>query len=116
MSPFDRTYVAQIGGVVDLGRNWRASSRFLTYRGWPTDPPGTVTPTGDRLPPFYRVDLRIEKRWVWREHRDIGLVIEGLNVTGNKEILSRSCDPRHGCVDQDFGPLVIPSIGVEGAL
>lgn len=116
VSPFDRTYVAQVGGVVDLGRNWRASSRFLTYRGWPTDPPLAIEPAGGRLPPFYRVDLRIEKRWVWRDHRYLGLVFEGLNVTANKEILSRTCAPDGTCDDEKFGPLVIPSIGVEGAL
>jgi TonB family protein len=116
VSPFDRTYVAQVGGVVDLGRNWRVSSRFLTYRGWPTDPPLALQTTNDRLPPFYRVDLRIEKRWIWREHRYIGLVLEGLNVTASKEILSRSCIPNGECVNEDFGPLTIPSIGVEGAL
>lgn len=116
LSPFDRSYVVQVGGVVELGRNWRASSRFLTYGGWPSDPPEARVPSGDRLPAFYRVDARIEKRWVWKEHRYIGLVFEGLNVTGSKEILSRECLPELGCKDREFGPLVIPSIGLEGGL
>lgn len=116
ISPFDRTYVAQVGGVIDLGRNWRASSRFLTYGGWPMDPPLASENTGRRLPPFYRVDLRIEKRWIWKERRYIGLVFEGLNVTGSQEIVSRTCTSGGACNEQKLGPIVIPSIGVEGAL
>lgn len=110
LSPFDRAWVAQIGGVVDLGRNRRVSSRLLGYGGWPSD-----EPPGSRLPPFYRMDLRIEKRWVWSEHRFISFVIEGLNVTATKEVLARSCDDGR-CRNEEFGPLVAPSIGVEGAL
>ena len=68
VSPFDRTYVAQIGGAADLGRGWRASSRFLTYGGWPEVALGSVVPPDGRLPPFYRVDLRLEKRWIFGEH------------------------------------------------
>jgi TonB family protein len=110
ISPFDRTYVAQVGGVADLGRNWRASSRFLTYAGWPGTHPGE-----ERLPSFFRVDLRIEKRWVWQEHRYIGFVMEGLNVTGSEEVVGRSCVEGR-CENQTIGPIIVPSIGVEGAL
>lgn len=110
ISPFDRTWVAQIGGVADLGRNWRASSRFLTYAGWPGANAGDP-----RLPAFFRVDARIEKRWLFGERRYIAFVIEGLNVTGSKEIVGRSCNDT-GCDNDEFGPLIAPSMGVEGAL
>jgi hypothetical protein len=112
VSPFDRTYVAQVGGVADLGRNWRISSRFLTYQGWPG---GTIGEA--RLPSFYRFDARIEKRWLFGEKRDrwVGFVIEGLNVTGSKEIVGRSCAGNQ-CRNDEFGPLIAPSIGVEGGL
>lgn len=110
LSPFDRTYVAQIGGVADLGRHWTLSSRFLTYAGWPGEKPGDP-----RLDPFYRVDARIEKRWVWREHRYIAFVMEGLNVTGSKDIVGRSCNGGK-CRNQELGPIIAPNIGVEGAL
>jgi len=110
VSPFDRTWVAQVGGVVDLGRNWRASARYLSYGGWPSDEPGV-----GRLPPFHRLDLRLEKRWIWGEHRFMGLVLEGLNVTANEEVLATTCIEGR-CRHEEFGPVVAPSIGVEGAL
>ncbi|HVH47540.1 MAG TPA: TonB family protein [Labilithrix sp.] len=115
VSPFDRTYVAQLGGVADLGRNWRASSRVLTYGGWPVANENDPTASG-RLPAFWRVDARIEKRWVFREHRYLAFVIEGLNVTGTKEIIGRSCDGAGNCRNEDFGPVIAPSLGLEGGL
>lgn len=120
-SPFDRSYVLQIGGVLDLGRGWRASSRFLTYGGWPLErDPSTGRATG-RLDGFTRVDARVEKRWSLSKEaaasggRWISLVLEGLNVTGSTDIVGRTCEEGR-CRDQRIGPLIVPSIGVEGGL
>jgi hypothetical protein len=133
-SEWDRTYVVQIGGAVDLGRGWRISSRFLTYGGWPDYPDpeneglrrNAAVPTrpGGRLPGFARLDARVEKRWSFEKDRWLALVFEGLNVTGSKEVIGRDCfaqgqrgptDPG-GCADETFGPVIVPSIGVEGGL
>jgi TonB family protein len=117
VSPFDRTHVLQIGGTADAGAGWRFGARFLTYRGWPDEgssPTSKAPPTG-RLPPFYRLDARIEKRWSWRKAGYISLVLEALNATASKEIIRRECDQR-GCKDDAVGPVTVPSIGVEGAL
>ena len=116
ISPFDRTHVLQVGGSADLGKGWRTSARFLTYRGWPDEgsDPNSAAPRG-RLRPFFRVDARIEKRWAWRKTGHISLVLEVLNATGTKEIISRQCDPL-SCRDEELGPIVAPSLGVEGAL
>ncbi|MBS2011806.1 MAG: TonB-dependent receptor plug domain-containing protein [Deltaproteobacteria bacterium] len=123
VSPFDRTFVLQIGGVVDLGRGWRASSRFLTYGGWPLEPTGAPVDPRARLPGFARVDLRLEKRWALGERGWIAFVIEGLNVTGSRDVTGRRCttDSVPGtntqrCEDRYFGPIIVPSLGVEGGL
>ena len=70
------------------------------------------------LAPVIRRAGEGEKRWFFGEKRDrwIGFVIEGLNVTGSKEVLSRSCREPGNCRDEDIGPIIVPSIGVEGAL
>jgi len=118
VSPFDRTHVLQVGGSADFGRGWRATARFLTYRGWPDE--GTslssASPPTRRLPAFVRLDARIEKRWRWRKAGHIAIVLEGLNMTASKEIVGRDCIPGQGCRDEKIGPIVIPSLGVEGAL
>lgn len=107
---FDRTHVLQLASAVDLGRGWFASARVVFYTGWKD------LQQGGRLPPFFRIDARLEKRWNWRKSGHISLLFEGLNVTASKEVLSQECDPTTGCEKQTFGPIVIPSIGVEGAL
>jgi hypothetical protein len=120
ISPFDRTHVFQIGGAIYIGAGWTASSRFLTYRGWPDEGNNAVSGvTHDRLDPFWRIDARIEKRWKWRKAGYISLVIEALNASAQKEIVSRSCDTLGNttvCKNNEIGPVTAPSIGVEGAL
>lgn len=115
VSPFDRTYVVQLGGVADLGRHWRASSRLVTYGGWPAASEEDPALDG-RLPSFWRIDARLEKRWLFGDKRYLAFVIEGLNVTGSKEILSRTCAGPGVCNNRSFGPVVIPSLGLEGGL
>jgi TonB family protein len=115
VSPFDRSYVFQVGGVVDLGRGWKTSARFLTYGGWPLERDPTTGRVVGRLPGFMRLDARLEKRWTMAKERWISLVFEGLNVTGSTDIVGRNCSPE-GCRNQELGPIIVPSIGVEGGL
>jgi hypothetical protein len=70
---------------------------------------------GSRLPAFTRLDLRIEKRWAWRKAGYISFVIEALNATGTRDVVGKTCGTQ-GCRDSYFGPVIVPSIGVEGAL
>lgn len=125
VAPFDRTHVLQLGGSVDLGARWRASARLLTYTGWPTQEgsASAASPSearaaaaSSRLPTFTRLDLRIEKRWAFRKAGYISFVIEALNATGTRDVVGRSCGGPRGCRDEYFGPVIVPSIGVEGAL
>lgn len=116
VSPFDRSYVFQVGGVVDLGRGWKTSARFLTYGGWPLERDEDTGLVQGRLPSFLRADARLEKRWTMAKERWISLIFEGLNVTGSKDIVGRRCAERIGCRNQELGPVIVPSIGVEGGL
>jgi hypothetical protein len=123
VAPFDRTHVLQLGGAADLGAGWRTSARFLMYTGWPIQPnagasvasAAALEQAGSRLPSFTRLDVRLEKRWAFRKAGHIAFVMEGLNVTGTRDVVGRTCSAR-GCVDEFLGPIIAPSIGVEGAL
>ena len=118
VSPFDRTHVLQVGGAIDLGRGWGASARFLTYGGWPREASlhGSSVRVIERLPAFARLDARLEKRWSWRRTGHLALVLEVLNATASEEIVGRECPFDEPCRDTKFGPVVIPSLGLEGAL
>lgn len=107
---FDRTHVLQLASAVDLSRGWFASARGVLYTGWPD-----IVLSG-RLPAFFRLDARLEKRWTWRKRGHLSLIFEGLNVTASREILSQQCESNGKCEQQAFGPIVVPSIGFEGAL
>ena len=111
LSAFDRTHVGNVALAYDLGRNWRAGSRLMFYSGIPKQPdlpPGLVQPgrttAVEREPWFYRLDLRLEKRWTIKRTGWISFVAEMLNATFHKETVG----------DTQIGPVTIPSIGVEG--
>jgi TonB family protein len=112
VSAFDRPHVFNTAVALDLGKNWRFGTRFTAYSGTPVvptggrgliPPPRSLNP--DRDPAFYRLDLRLEKRWNLSPKAWISFVAEVMNATLHKETV----------LGQEIGPVTIPSIGVEGA-
>jgi hypothetical protein len=125
-SDFDRTHLLNAVLSYDLGRRWRAGTRGVLYSGAPYSELAGNVPVppynNHRDPVFYRLDVRLEKRWQLGPDGFIAFVLEGQNVTltreanplfldcfgmGNAEGGSNQC--KHGKV----GPLTIPSVGVE---
>jgi TonB family protein len=108
-SSFDRTHVLNAAVAYDLGRAWRAGTRLVFYTGAPK--PGAAeglitpqrTPHPKRSSPFYRVDLRLEKRWNLGESTWISFIFEALNATLSKETFG----------DTEVGPITLPSLGAE---
>jgi hypothetical protein len=116
LSEFDRTHVVSVIGAYDFGRGWRAGARFYAYSGMPYAAfvPGVAEPPYDteRLPAFYRLDVRLEKRWRIRARSSVAVIAEGLNVTANKEATSAECSFGK-CSPVYTGPLTLPSLGIE---
>jgi TonB family protein len=129
VSAFDRAHVFSGALTYDFGRGYRAGARVVFYTGNPSrgesspeayDPiTGEVIATGtpvkapDRLPPFFRLDVRLEKRWHIGKTGWLAVVLEGLNATATKETFAVNCDV-NGCTPEEIGPVTIPSLGVEG--
>jgi hypothetical protein len=136
VSDFDRTHVVNAVISVDLGRRWYAGARLLAYSGRPysliavddpTEPYDTTLigqRNGLRRRGFYRLDVRIEKRWVILERGWISLVLEGFNVTLQKETVDFDCRLAEilgsqaglSCGGQQIGPISVPSLGVAGGI
>jgi hypothetical protein len=127
LSEFDRTHVLNVIAAVDLGRNWRTGGRLLFYTGRPYSNQirGIPVPpyNGERLPNFFRIDLRLEKRWL-TQNGYVAFIAEGLNVTANKEVLDVKCRPSPGpgiALDtcepdtRNAIPIIVPMLGFEGA-
>jgi len=117
LSSFDRTHVFNAALSYDFGKGYRAGGRVVVYSGYPkvvNGPPPNFEPvmTGERLPAFFRLDLRFEKKWVIKSGW-LSFVAEVQNATLSKEVLGMDCE-KGPCVEQEIGPVTIPSIGVEG--
>ncbi|HEX7668696.1 MAG TPA: TonB family protein [Polyangiaceae bacterium] len=114
LSAFDRTHVANVALGYDLGRRWRIGARALYASGVPTR---TLTGSGpkfggERAPPLFRLDLRVEKRWRLGAHGYWGVTAEVINATAGTEVTGRQCSVVK-CTQSAVGPLVLPSLGVE---
>ncbi len=107
-SSVDRTHVASAAAAYDLGRRWRAGSRLVFYTGTPKNPDGRDSiraplTNPPRDPPFYRLDIRLEKRWQLGPNAWLSLVFEVLNATLSKETFGSTT----------IGPVTVPSVGLE---
>jgi len=124
-SNFDRTHVLTSAFALDLGKGWHAGARFTYYTGLPYTLESQGVPiapyNGYRLPDFWRIDLRLEKRWRLGARGQVALVFEGLNVTFNKEAISINCVSNGAsppgtvdkCSPETIGPVSVPSVGIE---
>jgi hypothetical protein len=124
---YDRTHVLHVMGAYDLGRSWRLGARVVLYTGSPYSDNfaqgrgAPLPPLHDkRYPPFYRVDVRLEKRWSLGKERSVAFVAEVQNVTLSKEARAFDCSTTQigsanstSCVVSELGPITLPSIGVE---
>ena len=81
----------------------------------------SIPPFNDaRMPPFWRLDVRLEKEWRFGSRGRVSFVVEGMNVTANREPLNTACTSGgvfgvSDCKVTYFGPVTIPSIGVEAS-
>jgi hypothetical protein len=136
LADFDRTHIINLALGVDLGRGWHVGARFAAYSGRPyslikfDDPDKPTEPTlvGERNALrrdwFYRLDARIEKRWVIAERGWVSFIVEGFNVTLQKETVDFDCRVAEvlgsqaglNCGGQEIGPISIPSLGVAGGI
>lgn len=130
LSAYDRPHVINAAASYDLGRGWRAGARFVFYSGIPMTPVApafsgqVVGVPPERTPPFYRVDLRLEKRWRIGERGFVSFVFEALNATLSREVTGYRCGtalavpggtpPSPICSERVVGPIAVPSVGVEG--
>jgi hypothetical protein len=124
----DRTHVLNVLSGYDFGRGYRASGRFLFFTGEPYSKRDGEIPIppyhGFRQPDFYRVDVRFEKRWRLGDEGFIAFVLEGMNVTLQKQSAGLDCrgelrrtptgvSSTTECKPAMIGPITIPSVGVE---
>jgi len=126
LSPFDRTHMLSAVLSYDFGHGYRAGVRTTYYTGRPDIPsfafPGSVTDfefspgqvPQHRLPSFFRVDARVEKRWELGNKRWITAIVEFFDANLAREAIDFQCNVTTGlCNSQLVGPIALPSVGVD---
>ncbi len=114
-SAYDRTHVAQLAFLYDLGRGWKAGVRSMFYTGFPADEgteSGERSTSPERVKPFFRLDARLAKRWVFGERNYVGLVFDFQNVTLSREVFDVTCENGE-CQPRYIGPITIPTTVFE---
>jgi hypothetical protein len=127
LSPFDRTHVLSLVARYDFGGGVDVGLRAAYNTGRPVIPSfsldgqsiaaafGTRAVPQHRLPDFYRIDLRAEKRWTLGGRRWVAAVAEFFDATLNREAIDFRCHVvSWTCTAERVGPIALPSIGVEG--
>jgi hypothetical protein len=114
LSGYDRPHVLNLALSYDLGKSWLASGRALFYSGVPGSRRLGNRRIFDRerAHPFFRLDLKLEKRLAFGDGAYLAIAAEAINATLSQEVLRRPCEP--DCRDVTVGPIVLPSLGVNG--
>ncbi|MRG94269.1 TonB-dependent receptor [Polyangium spumosum] len=113
-SAVDRTHVAHVALLYDLGAGWKAGVRHVFYSGFPAQEAGSGASVEDppRVRPFYRLDVRVSRRFRVGETGFVSLVLDMQNATLSKEVFDVTC-ARGICQPRLLGPITIPQVSVE---
>jgi hypothetical protein len=127
LSQFDQTHLLTLIGGVELPRRWKISTRFRYVTGTLVTPvTGSVfdadndayipirgTFFSQRQAPFYMVDLRIDKQWVFTKWTlSLYLDIQNLLNRANPEGLQYSFD--YSASESVAGYPILPTFGLKG--
>jgi hypothetical protein len=114
VSAFDHTHVASLALGYDLGNRFQIGARGLLESGVPSSRITANGPIfdGGRAAWYFRLDLRVEKRFHLGQKGYWGLLAEVLNATASREVISRTCSVIR-CTEGGVGPLFLPNVGIE---
>jgi hypothetical protein len=120
-----RTHLLSVVLGYDLGRNWRIGSRFFFESGRPYrticetpncapgESPNRYVVTGV-LASFYRLDVRLEKRWFFSMGQWLAGTLECFNALYRSEEVGTNYSSAGGLTPNVQSPVILPSVGIEG--
>lgn len=114
-SDWDQRHVLNAVAGYRLKRGYSLGARFHvnTGRPYPVYDQRTFHVDYQRLPTFYQLDLRADKRFVFDRYV-LDVYVEAVNVTRTREVFDLQRDPATGKIDKREYRIVLPSIGVHG--
>jgi len=112
-SDWDQRHIFNLVAGYRLGR-YTFGGRLHYNTGRPVKVGNLFPVEYQRLPPFYQLDLRIERRTTY-DRFTLDFYVELVNATLNAQATSLNYD-YNGGIDQDGFRIVIPSIGVRAEM
>jgi hypothetical protein len=128
VSLWDRTHLLTLALGYDFGAGWHAGARFFFESGRLAE---VSCPTPDcaphelgaasfvetrRLPSFYRLDVRVERRLTFAEGRWLSFTWECFNTLARAEPVGYDYAPSTGLTLRKQAALIFPSFGIEGGI
>ena len=120
---WDRTHVLSVVVGYDLGNHWRAGARLFVESGRPAalsctncDSSGETVVAGAHkdLPAFWRLDVRLEKRWEFRGGAWLGATVECFNTFDAAEPTGVMATGIGSTMTTYQSAIILPSVGAEG--
>jgi TonB family protein len=123
---FDQTHILNLAGNYQLPRNWEIGLRWRLISGNPTTPivgagfdsdadeyqPVAGDNNGDRLPMFHQLDLRIDKRWIYRDWI-MSAYLSLNNAYNRKNVEARSYSFDYSQSSTTSGLPLFPILGIK---
>ena len=124
---YDQTHILTLIGFYKLPRNWEVGMRWRLVSGNPTTPViGTVVDTDwdyyvptygqvntGRLPPFYQLDIRLDKRWIY-DKWTLNLYVDIQNISNRSNPTSIAYSYDYSEESYSGGLPILPIMGLRG--
>ncbi|HEY4188351.1 MAG TPA: TonB-dependent receptor [Polyangia bacterium] len=111
-SDWDQRHVLNVVAGYQLGR-YTLGGRLHYNTGRPVLVSNALGEDFVRLPAFYEVDLRCDRRLLYDKFR-LDVYVELVNATLNRQVVGLKQDALNGPLHQDGFSIVLPSVGVHG--
>jgi len=113
-SDWDQRHVLNVVGGYHLGR-YTIGGRFHYNSGRPVLVSNALREEYVRLPPFYELDLRCDRRILF-DRFALDVYVELANVTLTRQVVGLKQSSVNGPLEQNGFTIVLPSIGIHGEL
>lgn len=124
---FDQTHLFGMIGSVELGHQWKLSSRLRYSTGNPKTPivggifdadndvymPVRGSFYSERLDPFYQLDFRVDKKWIYNTWI-LSLYLDIQNVTSRKNPEQFNYSYDYSQKEVVSGLPILPTLGIKG--
>jgi hypothetical protein len=119
---FDTPIIANLVGGWRPNAKWEVSGRLRTSTGLPYTPILTTGPNagsldftrynGARLPQFFSIDARVDRRWIIGGTQLVTFIDVG-NINGKANVSGYQWNPRTRIVEKQAGIAILPTIGIN---